>query len=78
MEPGEEVEIVLGDALEAIRIVAVLIAPAMPSVAQEIWNRIGLSGQVTDELFAERTKWGQFRGGHRIEKGQPLFPRMAD
>jgi methionyl-tRNA synthetase len=78
MEPGEEVEVVLGDALEAIRIVAVLISPAMPSVAQEIWQRIGLEGQVAGELFAARASWGQFQGGHQIEKGTPLFPRIAE
>jgi methionyl-tRNA synthetase len=78
MEPGEEVAVVLGDALEAIRIVAVLISPAMPSISQEIWRRIGLAGEVSDELFATRTSWGQFRGGHRIEKGEPLFPRITD
>jgi len=78
MEPGEDVEMVLGDALEAIRIVTVLISPAMPTVAEEIWRRIGLSGRVTDENFTVRTSWGQFQGGHRIEKGEPLFPRIAD
>ena len=34
----------MGDALEAIRLVAVLISPAMPSIAREIWRRIGLGG----------------------------------
>ena len=44
MEPGPAVDAVLGDALEVLRIVAVLIAPAMPSTAVEVWRRIGLAG----------------------------------
>ena len=44
MEPGPDVDAVLGDALEVLRIVAILIAPAMPSTAVEVWRRIGLAG----------------------------------
>ena len=44
MEPGPEVDAVLGNALEVLRIVAVLIVPAMPSTAVEVWRRIGLTG----------------------------------
>src|SRR6202000_2582202 len=42
MEPGPAVEAVLGDALEVLRIVAVLVAPAMPTTAAEVWRRIGV------------------------------------
>ena len=44
MDPGPEVDAVLGDALEVLRIVAVLCWPAMPSTAAEIWRRIGVAG----------------------------------
>ncbi len=44
MEPGDDLGAVMGDALEAIRIVAILVSPAMPSVAREIWRRIGPDG----------------------------------
>ena len=40
MEPGPAVDAVLGDALEVLRIVAILIAPAMPATAVEVWRRI--------------------------------------
>src|SRR4051812_10637519 len=36
------VDAVMGDALEALRIVSVLAWPAMPSTTAEIWRRIGL------------------------------------
>jgi methionyl-tRNA synthetase len=75
MSPGAEVDSVMGDALEAIRLVAVLVSPAMPGVAQEIWRRIGLSGAPDDEIFADVAVWGQYPGGP-VEKGEPLFPRI--
>ncbi|HEX4219447.1 MAG TPA: hypothetical protein VHZ02_13805, partial [Acidimicrobiales bacterium] len=43
-EPGPEVDAVLGSAIEVLRIVALLVTPAMPTAADEIWRRIGLSG----------------------------------
>jgi methionyl-tRNA synthetase len=76
MEPGDELDAVMGDALEAIRLVAILITPAMPSVAEEIWRRIGLTGAPSDEVFATSTAWGQYHSDETIEKGEPLFPRM--
>ena len=42
-DPGAAVDAVMGDALEALRIVSVLAWPAMPSTTTEIWRRIGLS-----------------------------------
>jgi methionyl-tRNA synthetase len=77
MSPGPEVEHVLGDALEAIRLVAIMISPAMPSVANEIWRRVGLSGSPTTPPYATTASWGQYPGGLVVEKGDPLFPRMT-
>jgi methionyl-tRNA synthetase len=77
MKPGAALDAVMGDALEAIRLVAILVSPAMPNVAQEIWRRVGLSGSPTTAPFAASATWGQYPGGVRVEKGAPLFPRMT-
>jgi methionyl-tRNA synthetase len=78
LEPGEAVDNVLGDALEILRIVAVLASPAMPSAAREIWRRIGLSGEPDapgavgpDGIVA----WGGYPGGTSVLRMDPLFPR---
>jgi methionyl-tRNA synthetase len=75
-EPGPEVDAVLGDALEVLRIVAILASPAMPSTAREIWSRIGLPGAPEDQRLPEAAVWGGYPGGLPVEKGDPLFPRM--
>ena len=77
MTPGPEVEAVMGDALEAIRLVAILVSPAMPEVAGEIWRRIGLAGFPTDEVFAGSSRWGRYPGAP-VVKGEPLFPRITE
>jgi methionyl-tRNA synthetase len=77
MEPGDAVNTVMGDALEALRIVSILANPALPTTTQEIWNRIGLTGNITDLRINANTKWGQYTGGTQVVKGQPLFPRLT-
>ena len=77
-EPGPEVDAVLGSALEVLRIVAVLVVPAMPSTAREIWRRIGLSGAPEDQRLPDAAAWGGYPGGLPVEKGAPLFPRRKD
>ena len=77
MEPGDAVNTVMGDALEALRIVSILANPALPTTTQEIWNRIGLTGNIADLRINTDTKWGQYTGGTQVVKGQPLFPRLT-
>ena len=76
METGDELRNVMGNALEAIRIITILTTPAMPTTAQAIWERIGLAGTPTDRVFADATTWGHYEGTTNIVKGTPLFPRM--
>jgi methionyl-tRNA synthetase len=75
-EPGPDVDAVLGDAIEALRIVAVLVSPAMPSTAQRIWERLGLPGGVVDQRLPGDTLWGGYSGGLSVTKAEPLFPRI--
>jgi methionyl-tRNA synthetase len=74
-DPGPGVDAVLGSALEALRIVALLAVPALPSSAAEIWRRIGLDGSPADRRLPADGAWGGYPGGLPVEKGAPLFPR---
>jgi len=75
MDPGAAVDTVMGDALEALRIVTILANPALPTSTQEIWRRIGLIGEITDLRIGADTVWGQYPSGRTVVKGEPLFPR---
>jgi methionyl-tRNA synthetase len=74
-DPGPAVDAVLGDALEALRIVAVLASPAIPQAADEVWRRIGFPGRPAEQRLPDAAVWGQYPGGLAVEKGEPLFPR---
>ena len=76
-EPGPEVDGVLGDALEVLRLVAILASPALTRASGEVWRRIGLSGSPTDERLPGAAAWGGYPGGLPVEKGPPLFPRLT-
>ena len=76
MSPGDELDAVMGDALEAIRLVAILSTPAMPLVCEEIWRRIGLTGTPSSRGFSESAHWGLYPGATTVRKGEPLFPRI--
>jgi methionyl-tRNA synthetase len=75
-EPGPDLDGVLGDALEALRIVAILATPAVPSTCAELWRRIGLDGAPSDQRLPAAARWGVYPGGLAVEKGDPLFPRI--
>ena len=77
LDPGAQVDAVLGDALEALRIVAVLASPAIPGTAQTIWDRLGLTGPVLDQRVPDDVAWGGYPGGAAVTKGPALFPRIT-
>ncbi|MEZ5215566.1 MAG: methionine--tRNA ligase [Ilumatobacteraceae bacterium] len=74
-EPGPALDAVMGDALEALRLAALLASPAIPATAQAIWERIGLPGAVEDQRLPDAATWGGYPGGLTVTKGDPLFPR---
>ena len=70
-----ELEAALYDMLDCLRVVAIMVAPVMPAVAEEIWSQLGLSD------FAGTTRWsqcvaGRLPAGGSIERGKPIFPRI--
>jgi methionyl-tRNA synthetase len=77
-EPGPAVDAVLGDALEVLRIVAILASPALTRASQEIWRRIGMGGRLDDQRLPDAAAWGGYPGGLPVERGAPLFPRIQN
>jgi methionyl-tRNA synthetase len=75
MDAGPDVDAVMGDALEALRIVTILASPAIPNACDEAWRRIGLVGSPLSARLPDAAAWGGYPGGLPVEKGAPLFPR---
>jgi methionyl-tRNA synthetase len=76
-EPGAAVDAVMGDALEALRIVAILAFPAVPQTSQAVWERIGFDSDISEQRLPDAAAWGGYPGGLTVTKGNPLFPRIT-
>jgi len=70
-----ELEAVLYDVLDCIRVVAIMIEPFMPKVCEEMWQQLGLqSAQI--EKYWEDCCALRLPSGVAIEPGRPIFPRI--
>ena len=67
---------VLGDCLEALRVVALLASPVIPRASAALWERLGLPGAPEDQRLPDAAAWGLGPAGTSLEKGDPLFPRI--
>ena len=60
----------------AIRGISYLVYPVMPESAQKIWNLLGETKAVAEELH-ESCRFENLRTGVKIQRPLPLFPRVA-
>jgi methionine--tRNA ligase len=62
---------------EGLRIMAVYLFPFMPDSAEKMWEGLGIEGGIEEiKDFDRVVAWGG-KGGAKIKKGPPLFPRIA-
>lgn len=71
---AERLQAVMYNLAEALRIVAILIAPFVPVTAPKIYEQLGL-GKPESFLLAD-AEWGKLATGTKVQKGEPLFPRI--
>jgi methionyl-tRNA synthetase len=76
-QPSSAADRVLGDVIEALRIIAILASPALPETAQAIWERIGLSGRVDAQRLPSAGAWSGCAAERKVVAGEPLFPRRC-
>lgn len=77
-DPAREgrLDTVLYNAVEAVRLTALLVLPSMPGTGEGIWRRLGFSDSVHLHHLPAAGAWGLFPPGQRVAKGEPLFPRI--
>lgn len=73
---AEELAGVMYHALEAIRIIALFMAPFMPKTSEEVFRRLGLGSLDDVRNIEAASAWGQLPVGNLVEVGDPLFPRL--
>ncbi len=67
---------VLYQTLESLRIIALLLAPFMPSSSEKIWVQLGMEENLWEQNMEENGKWGGLKPGKKVVKPTPLFPRI--
>jgi methionyl-tRNA synthetase len=72
---GELASILYASA-EVLRILAVLISPAMPGAAARLWEQLGIGQPLEAQRLPEAASWGGLEPGTRVRRGDALFPRL--
>lgn len=71
---AERLQAVMYNLAEALRIIAILIAPFVPVTAPKIYEQLGLGKP--ESFFMADAVWGKMATGTKVQKGEPLFPRI--
>lgn len=71
---SERLQAVMYNLAEALRIIAILIAPFVPVTAPKIYEQLGLGNP--ESFFMADAVWGKLATGTKVQKGEPLFPRI--
>lgn len=75
-EKAKDLPHVLYTLAEGLRLLGSLIYATMPASAAEIWRRLGLSLTPLEVDWPTQKQWGYLPAGLKIDKSQPLFPRL--
>jgi methionyl-tRNA synthetase len=68
---------VVAEAVEALRLVALLASPAIPNKSEEILERIGVDKGLSGHSRADLT-WASASFPRELRQGPPLFPRLSE
>jgi methionyl-tRNA synthetase len=71
-----QLDTVLYNQVESLRLIALLIFPFMPHTAASIWRQLGIQQDISKQHLATATVWGGSRPGTQIQPGEQLFPRI--
>lgn len=71
---AERLQAVMYNLAEALRIIAILIAPFVPVTAPKIYEQLGLGKP--ESFFMADAVWSKLATGTKVQKGEPLFPRI--
>ena len=71
---GDELDQALFEMVEAVRIAALLLWPAMPSSCAEIWRRMGAAEPIAESRLNRDAAWTG--GARQVVQGPPLWPRL--
>jgi methionyl-tRNA synthetase len=72
----DELASILYAGAEALRILAILMQPIMPSAAERLWEQLGIGEPLMHQRVPTSVRWGSLKPGTVTTKGGALFPRV--
>ncbi len=75
-ETRPQLETVLYNLLEGLRVVAGLLYPVMPATAEKMHHHLGCVPDRPGFLLEELKQWGRLASGSKLPKSTVLFPRI--
>ena len=69
---------VMSHLAESLRYVSVMIQPFMTEAPAKIWAQLGIDHDKNLISWESLKKFGQIPGGTKVQKGQPIFPRLEN
>ena len=71
-----QLDTVLYNQVESLRLIALLLFPFMPHTATSMWRQLGIQDKIATQHLATAMVWGGTRPGTAIQPGEQLFPRI--
>jgi methionyl-tRNA synthetase len=71
-----QLDTVLYNQVESLRIIALLLFPFMPHTAASMWRQLGIQDEIATQHLATAMVWGGTCPGTPIQPGVQLFPRI--
>jgi methionyl-tRNA synthetase len=71
-----ELASVLYASAEVLRVLAVLVSPAMPRAAARVWEQLGIPESLDAQRLPQAARWGTLEPGTKVRRGEALFPRL--
>jgi methionyl-tRNA synthetase len=71
-----QLQVVLYNIVESLRIIAGLLYPVMPTTARVMGEHLGIASDVPPQNLEALTIWGKLRPGTQLLKTTTLFPRV--
>lgn len=72
----DQLNAVLYNLVESIRIISVVLEPFMPKTAEDIWAQIGQPGDFSKQIISKSAEWGLLSDGFHIGEPKALFPKL--
>lgn len=75
LDKKEELATVLYNLVEVIRLTTIMVSPVMPTIPAKVWAQLGIADK-TDIHDWQSLSFGLFPADTKINRGEPLFPRI--